>query len=305
MIQLKKLLTLALILFFTSSTLAGCLPGTGGGQLPENRVIIGGKNFTEQDVLVHIMATLIEENSDIVAERRGYLGGTNVVHEAIRTGSIDMYAEYTGTGWTVVLGEEAIGDPDQVYDGVQEGYENQFNIRWLTPLGFENTYGLTMRPDQAAQLGVTRISDLQEHAPNLVFGCTHEFLERPDGYGRMNEYYGLNFRSVTGMDPGLTYAAVRDGAVDVIDGFTTDGRIPAFNLVVLEDDRAFFPPYYAVPIVRQETLDRLPQLEEILTRLGGRLTNEEMARLNAMVDLERMRAETVARMWLEEEGLIP
>ncbi|KAB2952689.1 glycine/betaine ABC transporter substrate-binding protein [Heliorestis acidaminivorans] len=303
--KVKKIIAITLLLFFTGTMLTGCLPGTGGGQLPENRIIIAGKNFTEQDVLVHIMATLVEENSDIVVERRGYLGGTNVVHEAIVNGSVDIYAEYTGTGWTVILGEEPIDDPDEIYNLVQEGYDVQFNLRWLAPFGFNNTYGLTMRPEQAQELGIASISDLQEHAPNLNFGCSHEFLERPDGYARMNEYYGLNFQSVTGMDPGLTYAALRDGAVDVIDGFTTDGRIPAFNLQVLEDDRNFFPPYYAAPVVREDTLERLPQLEEILNRLSGRLTEAEMARLNAMVDLERMRAETVARMWLEEEGLLP
>ncbi|SHK38555.1 osmoprotectant transport system substrate-binding protein [Anaerobranca californiensis DSM 14826] len=267
-------------------------------------IAIGGKDFTEQDILVYIIGELIENNTDIPVRYRNYLGGTNIVDGAIRRGDLDIYVEYTGTAYINLLGLEPINDSQRVYEIVAQEYAEKFNIKWLKPLGFNNTYTLAMRRAHAEELGIEKISDLVPFAQDLTLGATHEFLERKDGYLGLQEVYGITFGDTRGLDPGLTYAAVRDGAVDVNDAFSTDGRIVAFDLKVLEDDKNFFPPYYAVPIIRMDTLEKYPQLEEIINKLAGRLTDEIMQKLNAKVDLDGENARDVARNWLKSEGLI-
>ncbi|NBD24694.1 glycine betaine ABC transporter substrate-binding protein [Paenibacillus glycinis] len=277
--------------------------GQGGGA---DSVVVGGKNFTEQDILVHIMSSLIEAKTDLQVVRKTYLGGSEVTHSALIGGDIDLYPEYTGTGWTAVLKEKPIGgDPEQTYDKVKQAYEQQFKVTWLKPLGFNNTYTLAMRSDQAQKLGVSTFSELSSRASGLVLGATHEFLERPDGYPGLQAAYGIKFKETKGLDPGITYAAVRDGKVDVNDAFSTDGRIPAFHLKVLADDKRYFPPYYAVPIIRMDTLQAHPELEETLDLLAGKLNEKAMSELNAKVDLEGRQARDVAEEWLKTAGLLP
>ncbi|CUH94967.1 Carnitine transport binding protein OpuCC [Propionispora sp. 2/2-37] len=295
----KKIALFSLLLL--TIVLAGCSLFTGS---KGDRVVIAGKNFTEQDILVYMMKYMIEDRTDLTVETKPYLGGTNVVVQALERGDIDIYPEYTGTALINVLGQPLISDPQAAYDQVKEIYEKQKNIIWLQPFGFNNTYTLTMRADQAENLGIHTFSDLVAKAPELQLGCTQEFAEREDGYLGLQKVYGMNFKSVNGMDPGLTYAGVRDGKVDVIDGFSTDGRIPAFNLKILKDDKHFFPPYYAAPIVRRELLDKHPEVADALNLLGGRLDDKQMAILNAKVDLDKQDAKEVAKNWLKEQGLI-
>lgn len=297
---IKKALQLFLVTVLVL-TITAC-----GGDDDESQgtITIGGKNFTEQAILTHIMASLIEDKTDLTVIREPFLGGTNVVHTALVSGDLDLYAEYTGTGWTATLGRETISDPQETYDKVKEAYENEYNVTWLEPFGFNNTYTLAMRAEHAEELGIETYSDLAEHAPNLTLGATHEFLERPDGYNGLQEVYGMNFGATKGMDPGLTYSAVKEGAADVNDAFATDGRIPAFNLKVLKDDKQFFPPYFAAPVIRQDTLEAYPELEEVLNLLGGKLNDQIMAELNAMVDIEEKREREVAEDWLKKNGLI-
>lgn len=270
----------------------------------DNKVVIAGKNFTEQDVLVYLMKYVIEDHTDIKVETKTFLGGTNVVAQAIERGDIDIYPEYTGTGLMNILGEPIINDPQAAYDKVKKIYQDKKQIVWLDPFGFNNTYALTMRKDEAKRLGINTISDLASQGQHIVLGCTHEFLERADGKKGLEEKYGFEFSAASGMDPGLTYAAVRDKKVDVIDGFSTDGRIPAFDLKPLEDDKNFFPPYYAAPIIRADVLKKHPEIGDALKLLAGKINEKEMAAMNAKVDLDKQDAKTVAKEWLRSKGII-
>ncbi|MCC5464266.1 glycine betaine ABC transporter substrate-binding protein [Pelosinus baikalensis] len=290
------LLSVLVVMVFT-----GCSLLSGKNS---NTVVIAGKNFTEQDILVYMMKYVIEDQTKLKVETKAFLGGTSVVSQAIERGDIDIYPEYTGTALINLLGEPMISDPQAAYDKVKNIYKEKKQIIWLEPFGFNNTYTLTMRTDEAERLGINTISDLAAKADRLMLGCTQEFLERADGQKGLEEKYGFKFAAASGMDPGLTYAAVRDKKVDVIDGFSTDGRIVAFNLKVLEDDKKFFPPYYAAPIIREDTLKKHPEIADALKLLAGKLNETEMAKLNAKVDLEKQDPKAVAKEWLQSKGLI-
>jgi osmoprotectant transport system permease protein len=283
--------------------LLAIVPGFGGKV--EKRVSIGSKEFTEQIILAEMMAQLIESHSDITVSRQFGLGGTMVCFSALQNGDIDLYPEYTGTGLTAILKEEVRTDPEEVFQVVSDEFENKFDLAWLQPFGFNNTYALAMREDQAEGLGIQTISDLARKGRDLTAGFTQEFLERPDGYPGLAERYGMQFsRGPRGMDPGLMYAALREGDVDVICAFATDGRIPAFHLRVLEDDLQYFPPYYAAPVVREDDLARAPKLASILNMLAGRISDKEMAEMNYQVDEEGRSPAEVAAEFLHKEKLL-
>ena len=298
----------------------GLIAGTFAGVAAQDdkpTVAVGSKQFTEQLIVGEMLALLLE-NADYAVERQTGLAGTDVVHQALLSGEVDTYVEYTGTGLLAILGMDlpaatpaagAAATPvagiDVVYDIVKDEYGKQFNVVWLDPLGFNNTYTLAMTEERAAELGVETISDLVAVAGDLTFGGTQEFLARPDGLpGLMEVYPGLEFGDVQGFDAGLVYQAVDSGDVDVISGFATDGRIPALGLVNLTDDSGFFPPYYAAPLVRQELLDEDPAVAEVLNSLAGMLDDQTMADLNAQVDVDGEEPEDVARTYLEEQGMI-
>ncbi len=268
-------------------------------------VSIGSKHFTEQEILAEIMAVLIEENSDITVVRRFNLGGTMVCFNALKTGELDLYAEYTGTGLVNILKMKAVNDPDKVYRTVKDIFAEKYDLAWLKPFGFNNTYTLTMRKADAEASGIRKISDLIPYKDKLLPGFDAEFMQRPDGYPGLRKHYGFEFgKKPRQMDPGLMYKALQEKGVDIIDGFSTDGRIPAYNFVTLQDDKNFFPPYYATPLVRNETLSRYPELKEILNRLSGRISTEEIRKLNYMVDKEEKRPSAVAKEFLKSRGLI-
>jgi len=297
--MLRKIGVLALILVLSIS-LVGCSSNTAS----DNTIVIAGKNFTEQDILVYLMADIIEAKTDLKVETKPYLGGTLVVAQALDRGDVDIYPEYTGTALVTILEEPSMNDSQAVYDLVKQRYQAEKDLVWLEPFGFNNTYTLAMRESQANELGIETFSDLQKHAPDLTLGATQEFLERDDGYKGLQEVYNMNFKETKGMDPGLTYAAVKDGATDVNDAFSTDGRIVAFDLKVLKDDKNFFPPYYAAPVVRQDTLDAHPEIADALNLLAGKIDDTTMSELNAKVDLEKQNPKDVAHDWLIAEGLI-
>jgi osmoprotectant transport system substrate-binding protein len=288
-----------LLLFF----LAGC---QSGSQTQEKTITIGSKHFTEQEILGEIMAQMVEANTDLRVERRFDLGGTMVCFNALKNGDIDLYAEYTGTGLVNILGMKTMRNADETYNTVKRLFSKKCDLVWLSHFGFNNTYTLTMRRKQAEALGIKTISDLAKYADKLQPGFDAEFLERPDGYRGLAKYYGFTFRKEPKqMDPGLMYKALAEGAVDVIDGFATDGRIPAYHLVMLKDDRHFFPPYYAAPLVRGGTLAKYPQLRAELDKLGGLIDNETMQKMNFAVDRQERRPADVAREFLRSHGLIP
>lgn len=281
-------------------------------------VKIGSKDFTEQVLINEMLAQLLED-AGYPVERQLNLGGTAIVHQALVNGDIDTYIEYTGTGLLAILnltlddaatpiaGAAAtpMAGADPVYDTVKREYADQFNLVWLDPLGFNNTYTLAMTQEQAEELGVTTISDLIGQANDLTFGGTQEFLTRPDGLpGLTTTYEGLVFGDEQGLDPGLLYQAVDSGDVDVISAFATDGRIPALGLVTLEDDLGFFPPYFAAPVVREDLLDQDAAVAEVINALAGMIDDQTMAGLNSQIDTEGMEPEDVARTYLQEQGLI-
>ncbi|WP_274594832.1 glycine betaine ABC transporter substrate-binding protein [Desulfosporosinus fructosivorans] len=242
--------------------------------------------------------------TDLEVETKPWLGGTMVASKALDAGDIDIYAEYTGTALTVQLEQAVITDPDEAYAKVSKMYKEKKDITWLKPFGFNNTYTLTMRKADAEKLGVKTFSDLIKDAPSLVMVSEPEFLERDDGYKGIQKLYGINFKDVKAMDAGLMYGALKDGKADVCPAYATDGRIIAFDLLVLKDDKKFFPPYYAAPIIRNDTLAKHPELADALNSLAGKLDDTTMQKLNAQVDLDKKASKDVANEWLKAQGLI-
>ncbi len=305
--------------FVVTGTAAGAALATMGGartafaQDGDKPVVkVGSTNYTEQFILAE-MYDLLLQDAGYETELQHNLGGTFVIHEARNNGDVDVHVEYTGSGLTIL--EEEVADyrdedttpeemVDIIYDAVKEGYEEQWNAIWLDPIGINNTYALAMRSAHAEELGITKISDLEEHSSDLRLGASQEFLVREDGLPGIEELYGFEFQDTQGMDSGLMYAALDSEEVDVISAFATDGRIPALDFVLLEDDKGFFPPYYAAPVVRGELLEQEPDLEEVLNQLAGALDDTTMAELNYRVDDGGEEQREVARDWLETEGYI-
>lgn len=270
---------------------AGCSRG--------ERIVVGSKNFTESDLLGEIVAQQIERRTGLRVERRFHLGGTFVCHQAITAGQIDLYVEYTGTAYTAVLKHPPIADAKRVLAAVREEYLRRFGVTWLDPFGFDNTFAILVRRTDAERYGLKRISDLAKVAPRWHAGFGYEFLERADGFAGLARTYGLTFAAPpTAMDLGLTYRALADGKVDVIAGNSTDGQIAALDLVALEDDRRYFPPYQAAPVIRARTLLAHPAVGGALGELAGKISDDEMRRLNALADVEHRDIRTIARDWL-------
>ena len=264
-----------------------------------DRIVVGSKNFTESDLLGEIVAQQIERRTSVPVERRFHLGGTFVCHQAITAGQIDLYVEYTGTAYTAVLKLPPGPGPDSVYRAVVEEYGRRFGLVWGRPLGFDNTFAITVRRGDADRYGLKRISDLTRVAPRWHAGFGYEFLERADGFRGLAGVYGLRFAAPpTAMDLGLTYRALAEGKVDVIAGNSTDGQIAALDLVVLEDDRHYFPPYRAATVTRAPTLAAHPDVARALAELGGKMPDAEMRRLNALADVEHKDIAAIARDWL-------
>lgn len=262
-------------------------------------ITVGSKNFTEQLVLGELLAQLLENEGLGPVDRRFYLAGTYICQQAILAGRIDMYVEYTGTALAAVLKEKPASNPEQVFETVKSEYARRFGLVVMPPLGFDNSFAIVMRGSDARQAGVRTLSDLARIAPQLRMGVGYEFMERPDGYKGLVSTYGLKFAEPPRvMDLGLLYRALESHQVDVAVGSNTDGLIAALGLVVLEDDKHYFPPYQAVPIVRRETLEKYPQLRQIFLRLKGRISADDMRRLNYAVDGEKKDATAVVREFI-------
>ena len=266
-----------------------------------DRIVVGAKNFTESDLLGEIVAQQIERRTSLPVQRRLHLGGTFVCHRAITRGDIDLYVEYTGTAFTAILKQPPVPDPDSVYRFVAAEYARAFKLQWSAPLGFNNTFAILVRQADAERYGLRSIADLARMASRWKAGFGYEFLERADGFAGLARVYGLRFsRPPTAMDLGLTYRALADGQVDVIAGNSTDGQIAKLNLVALSDDRGYFPPYQAAPVVRAAVLEKYPAVRAALAELGGKITDVEMRRLNALADVEHKDISEIARTWLAE-----
>lgn len=277
---------------------------TKGEQGPKAKLVIASKNFTEQFILGELMAQLIEEHTQLTVVRRFNLGGTMICHGGLVNGEIDVYAEYTGTGLTAILKKAVISDPEEAFKAVKREYRNRFQIEWLQPFGFNNTYAITVRGRDAETHGWKNISDLAATAPNLRAGFTSEFAERPDGYPGLQNVYGYKFGEVRDLDPTLMYEALTKKEVDVICAFATDGRIAAYQLRPLLDDRGFFPPYYAAPVIRQSVLKSHPEIREALAPLSGLLNDVTMQQLNYQVDGRKRSPREVAHNFLKSHNLL-
>jgi osmoprotectant transport system substrate-binding protein len=275
----------------------GCMPR-------QNELTIGSKNFTEQLILGELLAQYLESVSHMPVERRFYLAGTYICHQTLLAGRIDMYVEYTGTALAAILKEHASGDSHSVYEQVKDAYKRKFNLDVMPPLGFNNSFAMVMRGDDARRLDVTALSQLAGVAPHLRLGVGYEFLERQDGYKGLIKTYDLKFAEAPRvMDLGLLYRALQNKSVDLVAGNNTDGLIAALGFVVLEDDKHYFPPYDAVPIVRPQVFQECPQAKPAFDRLGGRITAEDMRKMNYAVDGEKRDAAEVVRQFLQLQGL--
>ncbi|MFT5050867.1 MAG: osmoprotectant transport system permease protein [Chlamydiales bacterium] len=289
----------ALLLLVLCAGLSSAAPQT------EQTFVIGSKNFTESRLLGELIVLMLEEHTDLNVEHRAGLGGTLVCHEALLTGELDLYPDYTGTGWAVVLKEpERVTDPLRTFLHVQAEYRERFDVEWLQPFGFDNTYAIAVDRDFAARLGLERISDLVEVEEPIRAGLGIEFVNREDGYPGLSSYYGLELSDVRVIEHGLAYDAIASGAVDLIDAYSTDGKLLSHDLKVLEDDRAFFPPYHAAALIRGESLRAHPEVAEVLARLAFRIPDDEMIALNHAVDVERRGFREVAREFLVGHGLL-
>lgn len=269
---------------------------------PTSRVsiTIGSKNFTEQLIVAEMVAQQIERHTELPVIRRFGLGGSNVMHQALTERTIDLGIEYTGTALSAILRQPPMADTGAVFAHVQAQYADKFNLVWLPPLGFNNSYQLAVREDDASLAGIATISSLENAAPSLTAAFDFEFAERDDGYAGLKRAYGLRFGKVLDMHPDLLYGALATGKVDVISAYATDGRLQQPGIRVLVDDQRFFPPYEAAIVVREATLRTHPELEPILQRLSGTLNNARMAALNAAVDSKRLSVEQAAREALKE-----
>ncbi len=268
-----------------------------------NTIVIGSKNFNEQLILGNMLGTLIKDNTNYKVDEKLDLGGTSVVFNAIKAGDIDLYVEYTGTGLVDIMKGKTSSDASKVYSTVQSYFSKQYGMDWLKPLGFNNTYVLAMKRDVAKKYNINSISDLAKVSNQLTLGSTMEFLNRSDGYLGLQKTYGLNFKSTKGVDAGLRYTALASNETQVADAFSTDGILQKMNLKTLTDDKHFFPPYYAVPLVNQSTLKKFPKIKPLLEELSGKITDEDMRKMNYQVD-NGADPQVVAEAFLKSKKLI-
>jgi osmoprotectant transport system substrate-binding protein len=278
--------------------LSGCMPRSSG-------VTVGSKNFTEQLVLGELLAQYLGRFCALPIDRRFYLAGTYICHQALLAGRIDMYVEYTGTALVAILKEKPVSDHAAVFNTVKDLYARRFGLEVLHSLGFDNTFAMVMRGADARRLRLKSLSDAAAISPQLRLGVGYEFLERPDGYKGLAAKYNLKFSEAPRvMDLGLLYRALQNNQVDIVAGSNTDGLIAALDLLVLEDDQHYFPPYDAVPIVRRETLERHPEITTALQKLSGRITADDMRRMNYAVDGEKKDAAVVVKDFLARSAYL-
>lgn len=287
-----------LALFIGLVFLSGC-------EAKKDTIHIATKPMSEQFILGEMLALLIEENSDLhVKITKGVGGGTSNIHPAMVKGDFDLYPEYTGTGWLVILKKDTLLPPDQLFSELQKEYSREYGLKWVAPYGFNNAYSLAVSNEMAKKYNLKTFSDLALYPDLFTFGAEYDFYEINDGYADLCAYYNLKFKKNLDMDIGLKYEAMKSGKIDVINIFTTDGQLSHANLTILKDDKHFFPSYYCATIVREETLKEHPELERILEKMNGILTDQEMADMNYKVDVEHRTEREVAVEFLKKKGLL-
>ena len=269
-----------------------------------DRVVVGSKNFTESFILGELIAQQIETHTQLKVERRFYLAGTYICQQAMLAGRIDVYPEYTGTALTAILKQGISRDEREVYQQVKSEYDRRFQLTLGPALGFNDTFAMEIRGEEARRLGIRTLSKAAQYAPTWRAGFGYEFIERADGYQGLVETYGLRFaENPRIMDLGLLARALQNRQIDFAGGNATDGLIPAMDLFVLEDDRHYFPPYEAVPVIREHTLQQHPEVAQALAGLAGKISDAEMQHMNYAVDGEHKDVQEVVREFLHSKNL--
>ncbi len=305
----KKLLLTSVLIMTLVTTLSACgFSSSSGGSSSTSSpstIIVGSKSFTENILIGDMMYDLLQANlKGVTVENKSNLGGTIVPWNALQSGQIDMYCEYTGTGLVDILKDPVTNNPDAAYQTVKTQYPQKFHIDWLNPLGFNDTYAIAVPQSIAQQYHLQKISDLAPVASQLILGAEPEYFTRPDAYPGLVKTYGLHFKATKELNVGLKYEAAASNQIQVIDVFSTDGALIKYNLVVLQDDKHFFPPYYAAPIVREDILKAHPEVATILNKLAGKFTDSIMQKLNYQVDVQHQSADVVAKQFLVSQGLL-
>jgi osmoprotectant transport system permease protein len=298
----KRAITLGIVGLISFLTLSNFLINTILDNSKEVRIVIGSKNFTEQVILGELMAQVIEEKSNIKVDRKLNLGGTFICHEAVKAGEVDGYVEYTGTALTAILKEKPLKKPKEVLERVRATYGNKFNLEVFPPLGFNNTFAILIRQEDADKYQIKSLSDAAKYTPRWQAGFGHEFLAREDGYLGLIKNYNLKFSAPPqAMELGLMYRALAEKQVDLVAGNSTDGLITVLNLFILEDDRQFFPPYEAVPVFNRESLQKHPQLKGIIEILKNLISAQDMQQMNYEVDNQSRPVERVVTDFLKKK----
>jgi len=270
-----------------------------------DRIVVGSKNFTESLVLGELLAQQIEAHSHLKVERRFYLAGTYICQQAMLSGRIDVYPEYTGTALTAILKQKVGGDKAEVYQRVKSEYGAHLGLTLGPPFGFNDTFAMEIRGEDARRLNLKTLSQAATFAPHWRAGFGYEFMERPDGYAGLAAAYGLHFAAPPRiMDLGLLAPALKNHQIDIAAGNATDGLIPALDLFALEDDRHYFPPYEAVAVVRQQTLQQHPEVAQAIAELAGKISDQEMQQLNYALDGQHRDVQDVAHEFLRSKGLV-
>lgn len=298
---MRKFSIMLCMILVVSVLLTGC-----GGTEKQPTIRIGSQTFSEPVILAEMMDALIEQNLGAKVEHVTNLSASFMVHQAMQNNEVDISTRYTGTEMTGVLGlKEPIYDRKAAFDFVKQEFGKRFNQTVFAPLGFENTYALTVTKEMADKYGLKTVSDLAPYASKMKLGTDTSFIEREgDGYKALTNLYGLEFGRTYPMEVGLVYKAVRDKEMDAVIAYSTDGRLKSFGLATLTDDKHFFPPYEAVIIARNDTLEKFPGLQEELAKLSGLIDTATMTELNYLVDEKKIPAEQVARDFLKQKGLL-
>ncbi|MGU7997357.1 ABC transporter permease/substrate-binding protein [Streptococcus suis] len=304
LLQDKKPKTILLALLVTLFTV-------GASYVPmlnfsTKQLVIAGKLGAEPEILINMYKLLIEDRTDIKVEIKPNFGKTSFLYEALKSGSIDIYPEYTGTITSTLLKNSPMDlstNPEEVYTYAKEAILEQDGLMYLAPMAFQNTYALAVTEDYAQDHGIEKISDLARVQQTAVAGFSLEFNDREDGNIGLKNLYNLQLNVKT-MEPALRYEAIKNGDVQIVEAFSTDSKVVTYKLKILEDDKQLFPPYQAAPLLSKETLEKYPELEQVLGVLAGNISTEEMTQMNYAVDVEGKSAEQVAREYLEQEGLL-
>ncbi|HEM3479991.1 TPA: ABC transporter permease/substrate-binding protein [Streptococcus suis] len=304
LLQDKKPKTILLALLVTLFTV-------GASYVPmlnfsTKQLVIAGKLGAEPEILINMYKLLIEDQTDIKVDIKPNFGKTSFLYEALKSGSIDIYPEYTGTITSTLLKNSPTDlstNPEEVYAYAKEAILEQDGLMYLAPMAFQNTFALAVTEDYAQKNGIEKISDLAKVQQTAVAGFSLEFNDREDGNIGLKNLYNLQLNVKT-MEPALRYEAIKSGNVQIIEAYSTDSKVVTYKLKILEDDKQLFPPYQAAPLLSKETLEKYPELEQVLGVLAGKISTEEMTRMNYAVDVEGKSAEQVAREYLEQEGLL-